>query len=475
MNVVWSKERKEEAAQVVHFLKKDDAFEKRPKLYRHLGVFEGKCGEVLVDAEEKEIHYYIGLGMSDDLDAFSLKKAMDKGLTKIKVKGPLALDLDVDFVMDRKAAVHVIGAAFEGSQYTFDHFKSDKETKEAHPLFVTGYEEEDKASFEAGLLFGEAQNIAKYLVDMPANVMTPVRLGKEVSDLGEKHGFEVLLKDREAIEEMGMGAFLAVSAASSHSPRFIVMHYCHPDMKNAPKVGLVGKGLCYDSGGLSIKPTSSMVDMKSDMAGSAAVIGAMSILAKTKAKVNVVAAVAACENAISGTGYRPGDIVKSKGGKTIFVGNTDAEGRLTLIDAMHYVLTDEKVDMVMDIATLTGAAVRCGGKIATPCISNQDALFSKFMEAGQMAGERYFRMPIYPEYQELIKHSVADLTNIAGDPGTVTAGLFVGAYVPDTTPWIHIDIAGTAMKEGCGINPIPVASGVAAGVLYQTVRKIYEA
>lgn len=473
MKIQWERET-QKTNTVVHFVKKDDAFSNRLKLHRELYEFEAKEGQVAVDLEGESIHYYIGLGMSDEINVFTLKKALETGFSKVKNHVEMAVDLDVDFVIERAKAVSLVSHLLGLSRYKFDYFKAEKESKTLETLFVMGFEEKDKEPFEEGILTSEATNVTKYLVDMPANVMTPLRLGKEVSDIGEKNGFEVLLKDRTEIEEMGMKAFLAVSSASSHAPCFIIMHYCHPDMEGSKKVGLVGKGLCYDSGGLSIKPTSSMVDMKSDMAGAAAVIGTMAALAKAKAKVNVVSVVAACENLISGTGYRPGDIVKSKGGKTIYVGNTDAEGRLTLIDAMSYILDEEKVDMVVDIATLTGAAIHCTGKAASPCISNNDEFFAQLEQVGELMGERYFRMPIYPEYKEQIKHSVADLTNIAGSPGTVTAGLFVGAYVEDTTPWIHIDIAGTSMKSGTGNNAISMATGVSASALYHLVKKVSE-
>jgi len=328
------------------------------------------------------------------------------------------------------------------ADYSFDLKTKEKEDKEVELDLVTSV---DMAIINEAYVLAESNLIARDLVNQPANLMYPETLAEKVLELGEEKGFEVEIFELEAIEAMEMEAFLSVGKASDRDPRFIVMRYKgNPDSDEV--LGYVGKGLTYDSGGLSIKPTSGMVTMKCDMGGSSAVIGAMCAIADMKLKTNVTAVVAACENMISGNSYRPGDIIGSMGGKTIFIGNTDAEGRLTLIDAMHYIVTRENVNKVLDIATLTGAAIYCTGDAASAAISNDDDFFKAVNDSFDKSGEQIWRMPIFDEYKELIKHEEADLTNTAGNPGTITAGLFIGEFTGDL-PWTHIDIAGTAFSK----------------------------
>ena len=340
-----------------------------------------------------------------------------------------------------KAAIEAVAMA----EYSFDNFKSkdgDK-TKAVVDILV------EKGSFDE--VFKEASVLAamnlkaRELVNLPANHINPTTLAENAVELGKENGFETQVLGYNEIKKLGMEAFLSVARASEQEPKLIVMRYTG-NPESDERLGLVGKGLTYDSGGLSIKSTAGMVDMKGDMAGAAAVIGAISAVAAMKLKVNVTSVVAACENMISGRSYRPGDIINSMGGKSIFIGNTDAEGRLTLIDAMHYIVTRENVTKVLDIATLTGAAIKCGGSAASVSISNNDEFFDKAEKAFEASGEQIIRMPVFDEYRELIKHEHADLTNIAGDPGTVTAGLFVGSCNGDK-PWIHVDIAGTFITD----------------------------
>ena len=298
---------------------------------------------------------------------------------------------------------------------------------------------------------------------MPANVMTPEKLADLAKTYCEASNIEVEIFDEAAIEALGMHAYLAVAKASSNAPKLIVMrHKGDPDSDKT--VAFVGKGLTYDSGGLSIKPTASMVTMKDDMGGASAVISAMGAIGKMNLKVNVTAVVAACENMISGLSYKPGDIIGSMGGKSIYIGNTDAEGRLTLVDAVTYALEHENASFVLDIATLTGAAIHCLGSEAAPVISNNDDFFNLVDKAFNKANEKIWRMPILDAYKELVKHEQADLTNTAGSPGTITAGIFIGEFVKEV-PWVHIDIAGTAFKEkadgvyskgGTGSGAIPL-------------------
>src|SRR5699024_3409888 len=239
------------------------------------------------------------------------------------------------------------------------------------------------------------------------------------------------------IEELDMEAFLAVSKGSEEEPQFIKMTWNgNPD--NEKKLALVGKGLTYDSGGYSIKSSNGMITMKSDMAGSAAVIGTMKSIAMSNLNKNVVGIIAACENMLSGGAYKPGDIIGSMAGKTIEVLNTDAEGRLTLADALWYAAEIEKADEIIDIATLTGACVVALGNINSGAITNNENLMKKVRNAANLSGEPVWQLPSNDEYRELIKGDFADLKNAAsGGAGTITAGLFLEEFV-NNTPWVHL-------------------------------------
>ncbi len=331
------------------------------------------------------------------------------------------------------------------AQYSFDKFKTDRKDNKFEKLFIvdSGANMALEEAIKEGLMLAEAEKTTRRLVDEPANLMTPEQLAEEAKKIGKKYGFDVTVYDKDKIEKLGMESYLAVAQGSpNHPPKLIVMKY-NGGKKGDKTYGLVGKGLCYDSGGYSLKPSDGMLTMKLDMGGAATIIGAMQAIATAKMPVNVVAVTAACQNLIGTDAYFPGDIINSMGGKTIYIKNTDAEGRLTLIDAVTYIIREEKADTVFDFATLTGAAMAAFGYASAATLSNDEEIYTKFDQAAKNAGEKMWRMPIFPEYKELIKHDEADLTNSAGNPGMITAGMFVGEFVEDK-PWIHIDIAPTA-------------------------------
>lgn len=414
----------------------------------------------------------LGLGKEEEITNRRVQKAIATAYKVIKK----AKTENVGLVFDQgnvKANEFIVKASVEGlllGDYSFDTYKSEKTESEVKvcDIVVENPDLYNDVYVEAKTL-GKATREARQLINEPANVINPVTLAKKVKNYGEKYGFEVEVFGQKQIQKLGMKAYLAVAKGSSIKPKFIVMRY-NGNPESEDRLGYVGKGLTYDAGGLSIKPTAGMVTMKDDMGGAAAVISSMTAIAKQGLKVNVTAVVAACENMISGSCYKPGDIIGSMGGKSIFIGNTDAEGRLTLIDAMHYIVTKEKVNKVVDIATLTGAALHCTGDVATVSISNDDEFFGDLNESFNMSGEHVWRMPIYEEYKELVKHEEADLTNTAGRPGTITAGLFIGEFNGDL-PWIHLDIAGSVwMEKDSGIYS---KGGTGAGTrpLYYLAKK----
>ncbi len=300
-----------------------------------------------------------------------------------------------------------------------------------------------ECALEEGKVLAESVMLTRNLINEPANVIYPESLAATITELGGKYGFEVSVYQEKEIEALKMEAFLSVARAAEKRPRLIVMRYMG-DPEHPEKIdGLVGKGLTYDTGGLCLKPAGSMLNMKMDMGGAATVTGTICALARMKSKRNVVAVIAACENSIGGNAYRPGDIINSMGGKTIEILNTDAEGRLTLIDAVYYAIHKEKVTEVVDVATLTGAVTVALGNTTTGVLSNRTELYNLLEEASFQAGERVWRLPNFGEYKELYKSEVADLRNGAQGAGTITAGMFIEEFVEDT-PWMHLDIAGTA-------------------------------
>lgn len=404
----------------------------------------------------------LGLGKKEEFEIAKFRSVFAEYSRNVKklTLFPGVLELDDTLVRN-------ITEAFILAQYKFDNYKkSEDEKKEETPVLNILAENKFQEAVTEGKSLASATKIARDLVNEPANVIYPETLASEAVRIGEEKGYETLILEEEKIAELGMEAFLAVARAAEKRPRLIIMRY-FGDTENKDNIlGLVGKGLTYDTGGLCLKPAAGMVSMKSDMGGSAAVIGAMSAIAEMKLKKNVIAVIAACENSIGGNAYRPGDIIGSMAGKTIEVGNTDAEGRLTLIDAVHYAIENEKVTKVVDIATLTGACLVALGKERAGVVSNNDDFYKKLETASELSSEKIWRMPHDSEYLEALKSPVADLNNSGGRlAGTVTAGLFIGEFV-QSKPWLHIDIAGVSGIDKPKGDSIKGATGSGSRLLY---------
>src|SRR6058998_2419696 len=294
----------------------------------------------------------------------------------------------------------------------------------------------------------------------PANVCTPSYLADRAKQLADAYGFTLTTLDRAAMRQEGMGALLAVAQGTEQEPRFIVLQYRGAG-DAAPPIVLVGKGVTFDSGGISIKPAQNMEDMKFDMSGAAAVLGTFEVLGALKPKLNVVGLIPATENLPSGTAVKPGDVVKSHLGKSIEIINTDAEGRLILCDALSWARR-YKPAAAIDAATLTGAVVIALGHHAIGMMGNDEALLAEVRDAGERAGERCWPLPLWDEYRELLKSDVADIKNSGGRAaGTIAGAWFLREFV-DGFPWVHLDIAGTAYLEGEGASHAkgPTAIGV---------------
>ncbi|MBU5592117.1 leucyl aminopeptidase [Clostridium sp. MSJ-4] len=445
------------------------------------GKFKGEAGELFYTVKEVEDGFQytllLGLGKKEALSSETIRLAYAKALKKVK---ELKLNnvLVKMFESNEVCIKRRVKAIYEGmilANYKFDKYLSEKKESSIKEVFIKGIKEEDKVKAEEAL--GEAKVLAsavieaRELVNEPANFLDPKELAKRAKNIGKEYGFQVEVHEKDKIEELGMHSFMEVAKGSSRDPRLIVMRYFGDEANKEDILGLVGKGLTYDSGGYSIKPTDGMVTMKSDMGGAAAVIGAMASIAKMKLKINVVAVVAACENMISGKAYKPGDIISSMAGKTIEVLNTDAEGRLTLIDAVHYAIEKEKASKVVDVATLTGAVLVALGNTTTGVVTNNNDFYKELEKASELSGEKVWQLPAFDEYKKLIKSDIADLKNIGGrNAGTITAGLFIGEFVQNK-PWLHLDIAGTAWSESEKEYLSKGGTGAGVRILYYLAKE----
>ncbi|MDR3747374.1 MAG: leucyl aminopeptidase [Acidobacteriota bacterium] len=347
------------------------------------------------------------------------------------------------------AVKSIVEGAFVGN-FDPDYYKSDRKEQKIEELAIVAPAQPNRrpltTAMEQGRIIGEAQNFTRDLVNEPANRMTPTILAERARKMCEETGLKCEIYGPEKIKALKMGAFWSVSQGSEEEPRLIVLRH-EPD--RAPKgrvLGLVGKGITFDSGGISLKPGDGMEKMKYDMAGGAAMIGAMRAIAQLKPNVRVIGIVCASENMPSGKAQKPGDVQIAMNGKSIEIINTDAEGRLVLADGLHYARQLGCTHLI-DAATLTGACVVALGMVNVGVFSNNDGFYKSFSKSLQKSGEKMWRLPVDEEYREMIKSNIADIVNSAGRwGGAVTAAMFLKEFVSDA-PWIHLDIAGVAWME----------------------------
>ena len=349
-----------------------------------------------------------------------------------------------------EAKLNLIGRILEDQSYRFSGFKSEKlPERKLNKVTVSGSGTGKglKEAFNLGLATGRGMNLTKDLGNTPPNVCHPTWLAEQAEKLSKDHDvIKTEILDEKQMKKLGMHSLLSVSAGSDQPAKLIVMEYRGGKPDEKPYV-LVGKGITFDTGGISLKPGEGMDEMKYDMGGAAAVFGAMQTVAETKPKMNVVAVIAAAENMPSGGATRPGDIVTSMSGQTIEILNTDAEGRLVLCDALTYVKKFDP-EVVVDMATLTGAVIIALGSHATGLLSNNDGLANDLLAAGERAGDRAWRLPLWEEYQSQLDSNFADMQNIGGRPaGSITAACFLSRFAKDYR-WAHLDIAGTAWLSG---------------------------
>ena len=366
--------------------------------------------------------------------------------------GEAALYVSDIAVKDRDATWVTMQAAMAclETTYRFDRLKSKPRVqRKGLKRVVLGLMKDSKAAgaaLERGIAIGEGVNFARDLGNLPPNICTPAYLAEQARALGKTHKLKVTVLERKDMEKLGMGSLLSVSDGSRQPPKLITIEYCGGPKKQKP-VALVGKGVTFDTGGISLKPAAEMDEMKYDMSGAGSVLGTLSAVAAMKLPLNVVGVIPATENMPGGNATRPGDVVTSMSGQTIEILNTDAEGRLILCDALTY---SERFDpaAVIDIATLTGACVIALGHVASGLFANDDGLADEVNAAGRTSWDRVWHMPAWDDYQEQLKSNFADMANIGGRPGgSITAACFLSRFARKFK-WAHLDIAGTAWKSG---------------------------
>lgn len=394
---------------------------------------------------------FVGLGNQKRLTDNTLRDVFAAvGKQLLTLKASSVAIWTAPFTNDLLTCEDVVYAAAEGlglGRYRFEDFKtSSNETElslQTVSVLSSADEAELKAAFEVGTVSAYAVNEARTLVNMPPNMLTATEMANYARELAAKYDFEIEVLGKKEMEEQGMGAILAVNKGSVEEPQLIVLKYAGTEQWE-DVVGLVGKGITYDTGGYSLKPRDGMVGMKGDMGGAAAVLGAMVMIGETRPAKNVLAVIASTDNMVSGEAFKPDDVITSLSGKTIEVLNTDAEGRLVLADAVTYAV-QSGADYVVDVATLTGGVIVALGNDKTGALTNDEAFFEEFMHAATETGEFVWRLPLTENDKKRIRKSdVADLNNSPGRDGhMIFGGGFVGEFVGNT-PWIHLDIAGTS-------------------------------
>ncbi|HUA84384.1 MAG TPA: leucyl aminopeptidase [Bryobacteraceae bacterium] len=433
---------------------------------RASGEFSGKSEElaVLHQPHGMKAKRLVAVGAGKRA-GFDLRKCIATAIRALKPKGVKKLGWWLNGADPEAVVEGAIVGNFESDQYKTAN--QGKSLDSFYAIAATNGAEQDRA-FERGEILGDAQNFARTLANEPANRLTPLILADRAKAMAQEAGLEYEMLDQDRMRQLGMGALLGVAQGSAEPPALIIVRY-KPETapKTSDHLGLVGKGVTFDTGGVSIKPAEGMEKMKYDMCGGAAVLGAMKAIAKLKPSIPVTGFVPTVENMVGGKAQRPGDIVKSLNGKTVEVLNTDAEGRLILIDAIAYAQRQGCTHLV-DAATLTGAIVVALGHVNTGAFTNNEALLGRVMAAARAEGEKMWHMPLDDEYKDLLKSAFADLANIGGRwGGAVSAAWFLREFAGDT-PWVHLDIAGTAWLD----DAKPYMAKGPTGVCVRTFTKL---
>ncbi|MGI9047297.1 MAG: leucyl aminopeptidase [Burkholderiales bacterium] len=436
------------------------------------GDMEGKLGATLllhnIPQTLSDRVLLVGLGRERDFKDKEYREAVAAAIKTLNETGSMeAVFYLTELAVKKRDSewkiTQAVTTAME-SIYRFDRMKSkqDEVRRPLRKLTLSVSRRSELARGEQALRHGMAiakgVSLAKDLGNLPPNICTPSYLAEQAQTLAREHDLQVEVLELKDMEALGMGSFLSVTRGSAQPPKLIALEYRGAD-KNEKPVVLVGKGITFDTGGISLKPPGEMDEMKYDMCGAASVLGTISAVAQIKLPINLVGIIPTCENMPSGTATKPGDVVTSMSGQTVEILNTDAEGRLILCDALTYAERYEP-ETVIDIATLTGACVIALGHVASGLFSNDDTLARELLHAGDIAHDRAWQMPLWEDYQEQLKSNFADMANIGGRPGgSVTAACFLARFTKKYR-WAHLDIAGTAYrsgaKKGSTGRPVPL-------------------
>ena len=424
---------------------------------------KGKKGESHFFYGAGKLILVLGLGRKDKIDPSSIRIAAGAAArASISRKvGSVAVEC---FCSGLESCQPMGEGLVLGSYQFLDYKTKDDENFELDSASVIGC---DSDEISKGTEIGKAVCFSRDLSNHPGNVTTPTRLADAAREISDQAGMELTIFDRKEFTEMGMGGLAGVAQGTDEPPKFIILEYYGADKDERPKV-LVGKGLTFDAGGLSIKPASKMDEMKYDMCGSATVLGVFKAIAALRPKINLVGIVPSTENLVGAKAYKPGDILTAYNGKTIEVLNTDAEGRLILADGLSYASKHYEPEFILDFATLTGAVLVALGHIATGIMGTDGDLISRVKRSSENVGERVWEFPLWPEYCKQIRSDIADVKNIGAprQAGTIAGGAFLKEFVGENIPWVHFDIAGTAW----GVKPDPCnPKGSATGVAIRLV------
>jgi leucyl aminopeptidase len=416
----------------------------------------------------------VGGGKAASFNATELRKAAGSAIRYLKARTIKSCAFALPEL--ESGAQDAVRSLVEGAfvaDYDPDTYRSERKDQSMKDVTLVAPQGSDTArlqpALDQGRIVGESQNFTRELVNEPSNRLTPTIFADRAKKMCESVGLKCEVMGPDKIKEMKMGAFWSVAQGSDEEPRLIVMRYEPQGAPEKPVLGLVGKGITFDTGGISIKPADGMEKMKYDMAGGAAMIGAMRAIALLKPKVKVISIVCATENMPSGHAQKPGDVQIAMSGKAIEIINTDAEGRLVLADGLHYARTLGCTHLI-DAATLTGAVVVALGGVNAGAFASDDNIYNHFSQALSRSGEKFWRMPLDSEYLEMIRSNIADIMNTGGRwGGAITAAMFLKEFVEDT-PWIHLDIAGTAWVEDSKSWIAKGPSGIAVRSLVEFVK-----
>ena len=463
----------------ISLLTSDDALKKAAASVLSTGEFKGEANETLLLHSPQGLKasrlLIIGLGKAKKATPHGLRKAAGTAVRFAKPRGIKELSIVApEAKFDGPLAVRVIAEGAVVADFDSDTYRTDRKDRSMQSVTIIVPASFDQTAAETGhregVIIAESQNFARTLVNEPGNRMTPTILGSSAAEMSKEFGLKCDVYGADKLHELKMGAFWSVSQGSDEPPALIVMTYEPEGAPSGPVMGLVGKGITFDTGGISIKPAENMEKMKYDMAGGAAMIGAMRAIAQLKPKIKVIGIVCAAENMPSGKAQKPGDIQIAMSGKSIEIINTDAEGRLVLADGLHYARQLGATHLI-DAATLTGAVAIALGQINAGVFANNDDAFQHFSKALEISGEKFWRLPVEDEYREQIRSSIADIQNTGQTRygGAITAAMFLKEFVEDT-PWLHLDIAALAWLDSDKPWIARGPSGIAVRSIVEWVR-----